>query len=327
MVKRTQTILGTVCLLSLGLLPLVVAQSVFADDGQRGIKVVKEAPESVVRALYDKSFAVVVGINQYPKGGRRLSNLSYAVSDAQGMAKKLQELGFEVKMLIDEQATRDRIVETLADDIGKRAGLNDRIIFYFAGHGDTKEKANHAFMGYILPYDYNPERHATTAISMQQIRDISAEIQAKHVLYAMDSCFSGGILTGRAPAPNAGMAGFEYLRNLTQTRAHVVITAGAKDQTVKEEGGSGIFTRILIQALTEKANMPWSQDGYVTAIDLASYIKRKIPALAPDQTPQYGHLDGEGDVVLNVFKPIDIPVPATPDNTGKRSSKFVPPSF
>lgn len=276
------------------------------EGGTRGVEIVLKEPEVVLRSLYDKSWAIVIGVNNYPNGDRNTPNLNFAVSDAKRVAAKLTALGFEVRTLIDEQATRQNIIHLLADDIGPQTKENDRILFYFAGHGATKEKADKTFMGYILPHDYNPGKHSATAISMQQLRDASSEIKAKHMLYLMDSCFSGGLLAGRGRMPTASVTGYQYLLNITKGRSHVVIAAGGKDQTVKEDGGSGVFTRVFLDALSQRSDMPWAKDGYVTAMDLASYVMKRVPDLAPHQTPQYGHLEGEGDVVVDIFQPLDV---------------------
>lgn len=258
------------------------------DTGTRGVEIVLKEPEVILRSLYEKSYAIVIGVNHYPNGDRHTPNLNFAVSDAQHVAEKLEALGFEVRTLIDEQATRQNIIHLLADDIGPKTKENDRILFYFAGHGATKEKADKSFMGYILPHDFSPAKHSATAISMQQLRDASSEIKAKHMLYVMDSCFSGGLLTGRGRPPTVGNAGYQYLVNITKGRSHVVIAAGGKDQTVKEDGGSGVFTRVFLDTLSQRKNMPWAKDGYVTAMDLASYVMKRVPDLAPN-----------GPVILN----------------------------
>lgn len=277
-----------------------------ADGGTRGVEVILKEPDVILRSLYEKSWAVVIGINHYQWGDRNTPNLNYAVSDAKRVTARLTAIGFEVRTLIDEQATRQNIIHLLVDDIGPQAKENDRIVFYFAGHGATKERADKSYMGYILPHDYNPGKHSATAISMQQLREASSEIKAKHMLYLMDSCFSGGLLAGRGRMPTANATGYQYLLNITRGRSHVVIAAGGKDQTVKEEGGSGIFTRVFLDALSQRSDMPWAKDGYVTAMDLASYVMKRVPDLAPYQTPQYGHLEGEGDVVVDIFQPLDV---------------------
>ncbi len=308
-VRADFSIKVSIGLLVFALLPLFlpIQPSLAAvEGGTRGVEIILKEPEVILRSLYDKSWAIVIGVNNYPKGDRNTPNLNFAVSDAKRVADKLTDLGFEVRTLIDEQATRQNIIHLLADDIGPKTKENDRILFYFAGHGATKERADKTFMGYILPHDYIPSKHSATAISMQQLRDASSEIKAKHMLYLMDSCFSGGLLAGRGRMPTAGTTGYQYLLNITKGRSHVVIAAGGKDQVVKEDGGSGIFTRVFLDALSQRSGMPWAKDGYVTAMDLASYVMKRVPDLAPLQTPQYGHLEGEGDVVVDIFQPLDV---------------------
>jgi uncharacterized caspase-like protein len=296
---RLHIIVLTAFLLSAG-------AAVAAEEGTRGVQVIMKDPPVLLRTLYEKSWAVVVGVNQYPTGGRNYPNLNFAVSDAKRVAEKLEGMGFEVRLLIDRDANRQNIIHALADDVGLKAKDHDRIIFYFAGHGATRQKVDDTNMGYILPHDYDVNRHNATAISVQQLRDISSEIKAKHMLYLMDSCFSGGLLASRGQVPQLGATGFKYLTQISQTRAHVVITAGGKDETVKEDAGSGVFTKVFLDALEKESGMPWSREGYLTAMDLASHIKKRVPELSSQQTPQYGSIDGEGDVVLSIFKPLDV---------------------
>lgn len=98
-------------------------------------------PDVILRSLYEQSWAIVIGVNHYPNGNRHIQNLNFAVSDATHVAEKLEGLGFEVRALIDEQATRQNTVHLLADEIGPKTKENDRILFYVASPGATKEKA------------------------------------------------------------------------------------------------------------------------------------------------------------------------------------------
>jgi hypothetical protein len=289
----------------------------FAQDGlsERGVGIVQKAVGQG-RLNYDKRYAVVVGINKYPKATGKFMPLDGAVNDATRVAKKLNELGFdEVKTLFDVDADRDAIIEALADHIGKKATENDFVIFYFAGHGDTQDGSK-GQMGYVLPYDYDPSRHTTTSISMTQLKEISETIKAKHVLYAMDSCFSGGITKTRAAVP-AGLSrdALQYLKNQMENRAHVVITAGGAKEVAHEKGGQGIFTSVLLEGLAGKADR--GGNGFVMASELALYIQQRMPAYLDagrKQNPQYAVLDGEGDVLVAMLKLPDIS--STPQSSG-----------
>ena len=278
----------------------------FAQEGTRNLDIVpkKATGEKNLLTLYEKRYGVVVGINRYPNARK----LDAAVKDAKQVTAALKKMGFdEVITLVDEQATKSAIVDALGDTIGEKAQENDLIVFFFAGHGETKGKDTEQ-MGFILPYDYNPKKHMTTSVSMSTLHDISKGIKAKHMLYAMDSCFSGGILKARAgSAPAMTRGTYRYLKNLTENQAHVVITAGGQNEYALEEGGSGLFTRAFLDGLTGKADT--GGKGFVTASALAQYIQETVQNYLPPgvrQNPQYGRLIGEGDVVLSMLRPLDI---------------------
>jgi hypothetical protein len=171
---------------------------------------------------------------------------------------------------------------------------------------------------------------------------MSSEFKARHMLYVMDSCFSGEMLksSGRTLTLANFDGGVGHLNNLAKSRAHVVLTAGSRGQKVHESSGHGVFTSLFLKALSQGHNMPWSEKGYLTARDLGAYIGMKVPELVPEQTPQYGRLDGEGDVVLALFKPIKVYTEATEQRAKqeavseyqremlKRSNEvFTPPAF
>lgn len=85
------------------------------EQAQRNLSAPDTEPEeSGTRAYYDKSWAVIVGINDYKKGHAPLAN---ARNDAEAFAKLLEEnLGFKkenIVTLLDDQATRDSIREWL----------------------------------------------------------------------------------------------------------------------------------------------------------------------------------------------------------------------
>ncbi|MEW6664482.1 MAG: caspase family protein [Thermodesulfobacteriota bacterium] len=138
------------------------------------------APPKQPQALYGKSFAVVIGVNAYEKWPA----LEFAAADAKAVTQRLEANGFEhITLILDKQATQRRILTEFFDGLPKKVGPRDRLVFYFAGHGQTEDLPGGGKRGYIIPVDGDTSDYASTAISMAQIRSLSSHISAKHILY------------------------------------------------------------------------------------------------------------------------------------------------
>jgi len=140
------------------------------------------------KALYGRSFAIVIGINQYEKW----PGLEFAVADADAVRNTLQKTGFDdITIIVDKGATQRRILSELFYKLPGKVDRNDRVLFYFAGHGQTEDLPGGGKKGYIIPVDAETGSYASTAVSMEQIRGLSSRIVAKHIFYVMDCCYSG----------------------------------------------------------------------------------------------------------------------------------------
>jgi hypothetical protein len=244
-------------------------------------------------SFYRKSWAIVIGINKY----RSWPPLEYAVRDAQAVAQKLREIGFdEVIEILDKDATRERILTVLGADLPKKVTPDDRVLIFFAGHGQTESLPEGKEQGYIIPVDGDITNYFTTAISMQQVREISERVPAKHILYVMDACYSGQGFTrafGVEPSVNG------YLQKITSLRSVQMITAGGKKEQAVEVQGHGLFTQYFLRGLDGEADR--DNDKVVTASELGAYLMPQVSRASGNlQTPQYGRLDGEGEVVFTV---------------------------
>jgi hypothetical protein len=281
---------ATSIILLLLLLALFIANDALCTPkSNRGVKATSETPPSLTE-LYRNSRAVIIGINRYDKW----PSLEYAVNDAKAIEARLRSLGFETQTLIDHNATRSNILRLLGDELPRKVEKNDRVIIFFAGHGQTEELQDGSQMGYIVPVDADTRDIFSTAISMDQVRVFSKRIKAKHVLFLIDSCYSGLGLSRSGTIPPSER---DYLRKITARKAHQMLTAGGKGEQAKEEGAHGIFTKYVLEALDGQADR--DEKGYITFSDLASYVKPKVSRETRNsQTPQYGNIDGEGEFVF-----------------------------
>ncbi|HLC17149.1 MAG TPA: caspase family protein, partial [Thermodesulfovibrionia bacterium] len=142
---------------------------------------------------YDNSYALVIGIGKYDAS--KWEDLDNAVKDAKSVAEILQSQGFQVTALYNEEAKRSSILKE-QNDLARKLKHNDRVVFFFAGHGHTEEVGGEDF-GYIVPYDGTGTE---TYISMDELRSQSKKLgTAKHLLFLIDSCY-GGLLVKRSGA-------------------------------------------------------------------------------------------------------------------------------
>jgi len=143
-----------------------------------------------------ESWAIVVGIDDYAKWPK----LHYAVRDAEAVSKLLVEkLGFapqRVFRLENAAATRAAILGLFEDKLGNGAlKPDDRVFVFFAGHGATRSLSSGRNLGYVIPADSDPQHVSSDAVPMTEIQNLAESLEAKHVLFVMDACYSGLGLT------------------------------------------------------------------------------------------------------------------------------------
>jgi len=265
-VTTARIVMGLVC--GLLLEGLIIAS--WAQAATRDLRVEGKKPAEYVAAQTGKSWAVVIGINDYEKVRR----LTYAKSDAESVADVLKTQGFQVAELYDRQATRRAILGELGDKLVDRVGEHDRVLIYFAGHGETKQAKGGKEIGYLVPVGGEQDALAETAIPMSMIRDLADALPAKQVLFLVDVCYGGiaGQQFRSLPKYTA-----EYLKAITRERGRQLITAGGPKQEAMEgpEWGHSVFTYYLLEGLN-KGTADLNSDGIIPASELYAYLDERV---------------------------------------------------
>jgi hypothetical protein len=245
----------------------------------------------VYRPIYIQSWALIIGINKYEHAGP----LGYARQDAEAIAEILNTRGFpqsNIKLLVDAAATREAIRRNFLDFSNDHVSPDDRIFIFFAGHGHTRT-GSRGEIGYLIPVDGRP-KDLTTLIRWDELTRDAELIPAKHVFFVMDACY-GGLAITRALAPGSS----RFLKDMLLRPARQVLTAGKADEAVADFGGPipghSVFTGHLIQALEGAA----ASDGIITANGVMAYVYDRVAKDAhSNQSPHYGFLDGDGDLIF-----------------------------
>ena len=191
--------------------------------------------------IYDNSYALIIGIDK----DQNVQPLNYAVKDAESIQDILvNTFDFpdgNVTLLKNEDATKQNILQAFSD-LTTKAEDKDRVLIYFAGHGDTYDLPEGGEMGYLLPVNGNNENLYISSIGMDELKKISLMSKAKHLLYLIDACY-GGLLTIGARGLDSKTTP-NYIEKITKNKSRQIITAGGRGEQVieKSEWGHSAFT-------------------------------------------------------------------------------------
>ena len=244
--------------------------------------------------LYEGSYALVIGVSDYQNNA--WVDLDSVGADVKAVRETLEEQGFVVETLMNP--TKNRLLNGITDFIDTHGyEQENRLLFYYAGHGHTQERNGRKF-GYLVPADApNPFENEKVfyrkSLKMEQVISWSKQIESKHALFVFDSCFSGSVLQSRAVTVP------EDISYLTAKPVRQFISAGSANQTVS---AVSVFRPLFIRGINGKADL--DKDGYVTGVELGMYLQKQVPYYETGQTPQYGkirdpYLD-EGNFVFEV---------------------------
>jgi WD40 repeat protein len=218
---------------------------------------------------------IAVGINEYPGSLR----LKCAVKDAEGLvdafpkhcAGKNNYFGkANVTSLLDKQATRQAILSAFKAARAARVQPGDLLVFSFAGHGHKEKKKF-----YLLTADTDPDKVAETALSGDDLREALAGMPCQ-VLLLLDACHSA-----------AGVLPFvdEAARGLTDDACAVaVLCAAMPHEEAQENGGHGLFTRAIMQALGRDEGVPFNRRDHRQYVDhLSTFVRDEVEAESKDE--------------------------------------------
>ena len=240
---------------------------------------------------YDQSWALVIGVNTY----LHATPLEVARADAESIRDALiRHCKFprrNVCTLLDKQATRARIMEKFLSY--ESLGPDDRLVFFFAGHGSTVQSPRGP-IGYLVPVD-GKLHDKSSLIRWDDLTRNADIIPAKHILFIMDACYSGLAIQRTSSSGER-----RFVSDMLQRPSRQFITAGKADETVADGGGrtgnNSIFTGYLLEGLSGAAA---DEEGVITASNLMNFAYRKVATDSRSkQTPHFGHVDGDGDFIL-----------------------------
>ena len=205
--------------------------------------------------------ALIVGVDNYgcsPLGG--------CVNDANAMREVLEAHGtgdpnFHVRLLTSppEEITKPNLREAIEKLFATEC---DIAVLYFSGHGFVGSTD-----GYIVATDF---RRYDEGIPMTEILSLANGSPVKNKIVILDCCYSGNM--GTPKIQQDGVA--QLSEGLT------VLTASRDAEVAMEQGGSGVFTQLVVGALQGGAA---DLRGHITPGSIYAYVDQALGAW--DQRP------------------------------------------
>ena len=241
----------------------------------------KEAEGKTTLAKFttdEKYYALIIGNNNYEK----LEDLDNAVNDAKDLEKVLKEkYGFKTTLLIDEKSdeTENAIIK-----FTQNRDKNDNILIYYAGHGELIKKQKR---GYWLPTDAGSTQDSKW-LSNNNIKDLIASSDAKHILLMVDSCFSGSLMRGSGENKSVEKLTPSAVERFKKLKTRLVMTSGGNEFVADGIGNSknSVFAEPLIKALKDNNDV-------IRSIELFQTVQNYVINNA-DQTPNHSLIHGTG---------------------------------
>lgn len=245
---------------------------------------------------YDNTYAVIVAVADYKNMGPDDGDLTFTTTDARLFRDFLMsERGGKVPesnivLLLDAQASKENII-TKSKALFAKAKKNDRVIFYFSGHGSR---------GCFCPYDAGDI--GNKLLYFNEIKSIFRSAKCNTKLLFADACHSGGMKAGIGASMKDDENMEEGQKASENMNIAVMMSCQGDEFSLESPNlGQGLFTYYLMEGLGGGAN----RDGnkYITIQELYYYVYHKVQDYAAkcgrSQTPL---LFGKFDLRLIVGK-------------------------
>lgn len=241
-------------------------------------------------------WGLAVGVSKYTSSA---INLRYADQDALKLAtffegqagKSFAEVHF--KTLVNEQVTRNTIIEGITEHLGK-AAPDDIIFLFVAGHG-IKHRQSGSY--YFMPADADFDTVLSKGLRMsdfdESIKILSGNVNK--IIVAMDTCHSGALEVGMRGGGEsedlaAAMNAASGLYVLSASKAGEVSMESEKFTLGPGSAGHGAFTYTLVEALEGQAD--YDKDRLVSLNEVFQYVARQVPRLTNGQQHPYFRMQG-----------------------------------
>lgn len=244
----------------------IVASNAASDSQAKGITLFAPAAKTPKPNLYVLS----IGISKYSSDQLQLQ---FADKDAREFDRTIRSHTegdvygtVTAKMLLNEQATRQNILNEL-DWLQKSAkSREDVAMLFLSAHGFRDDKLNF----YLGSHDANPEGLLATTVSVTQIQDVLKGLTCRVVLF-VDTCHAGGI---------GSIGSFDPYRDFSdeQVGAVVFCSSTQREESLEDpKWGHGAFTRAILDMVADHtSDLDKPPDGQLNLSEVQFHLSKRV---------------------------------------------------
>jgi len=241
---------------------------------------------------FQNTYAVVIGIADY-KYQNTASDLTWTVNDADKFIKFLQSNkggnvpNENIYYFKDSKAKKANIIK-YAEELYKKAGPNDRVIFFWSGHGCK---------GAFIPYDgyFNEkENKIYNILYYKDLKEIMRAANSNVKIIFADACHSGSLKESSTIKMERKAHALEETKEIDNNSEVAIMVASNADEVSMEYSTlkQGVFSYFLIKGLEGQADA--NNDKKVTIKELHDYVYKEVKSYNPKQSPvTFGKFDKE----------------------------------
>lgn len=234
------------------------------------------------------TWALLVGINRYPNFPAH-NQLAGCVNDVTLMRDLLTDrFSFpqdSINILVDEGATRERILQSL-DALVEKAGQDDIVVFYYAGHGSWRKSSDRPTgkLETIVPYDSGRSDRENRDITEDELRLRLLRLarRTRHTTLIFDCCHSETLIRDAFGDRERSVEG--DLRVLPSDELSVEARTLVQGSHSKEGGPALTDRYVLLAACREDEKAYEHRDGPAVHGAFSFFLMREL--LREVETPR-----------------------------------------
>ncbi len=232
--------------------------------------------------ILPKLYILAIGVGRYVNFPPE-NQLHFAAKDARDFVEAMKRQkgslyrDVEVRLLIDETATRDSILDGL-EWIQRSTTSKDVAMVFLSGHGINDNTGVY----YFIPSTFDKTAIKRTGVPYADIKNTIANLAGKTLVF-VDTCHSGNVMGTRKALGDVTSIANE-LSSAENGAVVFASSTGRQFSLERPEWNNGAFTKALVEGLGGRAD--YTRKGKISINMLDLYLSERVKELTQgQQTP------------------------------------------